>query len=217
MQRFTYDTIGNVLEESGDAVHPFAYGGGLRDPATGLTRFGARDVEHRIGRWTARDPVRFKSGQMNMFLHAHGDPLNAVDATGLATYRCTRPLGDHDPYGDDLGGPGPLHHEYPCIWQGSHVICDGQTSDSGKPFGSDGASSGDNWNPNRCQKVREDDACFESCVASELQSGAHPSYDIGGFGQGERRHSRGKGMTGRNCQGYARDVSRECDNACSTL
>src|SRR5690606_12775118 len=78
-----------------------------------------------------------------------------------------------------------------------------------------GAPTNDNWNPNRCDKVREDDTCFESCVATQLESGERPPYDLGGFGQGSNR--RKGGMTGINCQGYARSLWNDWDGRSSGI
>jgi RHS repeat-associated protein len=81
-QRLAYDEYGNVIEDTHPGFQPFAYAGGLYDPDTGLTRFGARDYDAVAGRWTAKDPVRFSAG-MNIFEYCAGDPLNLFDPTGL--------------------------------------------------------------------------------------------------------------------------------------
>ena len=38
---------------------PFGFAGGLYDEDTGLIRFGARDYDPSVGRWTAKDPILF--------------------------------------------------------------------------------------------------------------------------------------------------------------
>jgi YD repeat-containing protein len=43
VQRMDYDAFGNVLQDTNPGFQPFAYAGGLYDPATELVRFGARD------------------------------------------------------------------------------------------------------------------------------------------------------------------------------
>jgi RHS repeat-associated protein len=60
----------------------FGFAGGLLDRETGLTRFGARDYDPRIGRWTAKDPVDFASGETNRYSYAGSDPINQVDYDG---------------------------------------------------------------------------------------------------------------------------------------
>jgi len=60
-----------------------ARGGEARiDPDTGLVRFGARDYDPEIGRWTTKDPILFDGGT-NHYSYAENDPVNLVDITGL--------------------------------------------------------------------------------------------------------------------------------------
>jgi RHS repeat-associated protein len=47
---------------------PFGFAGGLYDPDTGLVRFGARDRDVSVGRWTAKDPIGFDGGG-NLFVY----------------------------------------------------------------------------------------------------------------------------------------------------
>ncbi len=84
VQEYTYSPYG-VIEtatETEDIV-PFRFAGGLADPATGLVRFGARDYDPEIGRWTAKDPIGFAGGDSNLYGYVAGDPINAIDPTGL--------------------------------------------------------------------------------------------------------------------------------------
>ena len=204
VHRRDYDGFGRLLGLASRDL-PFGYGGGFFDWDTELTRFGARDVDHETGRWTTRDPVRFKAGSMNLFLHAGADPLNALDPTGLATYRCRRALGDHDKYSDSTG-VGPFRHDYLCVQQGDHMVCNGmgQTGDGflysdGRPTNKVDGSGPDQFHQLRCRKIREDDPCIESCIASRLLSGTRPDYSGIGY----------------NCQSYARHVSNECALECA--
>ena len=61
---------------------PFGFAGGLFDPITGLTRFGARDYDPRLGRWLARDSLGFGAGDTNLYAYVGGDPVNLVDPAG---------------------------------------------------------------------------------------------------------------------------------------
>ncbi len=82
-QRIDYDAFGRVLEDTAPGFQPFGYAGGLYDPDTGLVRFGVRDYDASVGRWTAKDPARFGGGDTNLYAYVEGDPVNKVDPTGL--------------------------------------------------------------------------------------------------------------------------------------
>ena len=45
-------------------------------------RFGARDYDPRLGRWTAKDPLLFGGGDSNLYAYVAGDPINRVDLDG---------------------------------------------------------------------------------------------------------------------------------------
>jgi RHS repeat-associated protein len=51
-----------VLDDTDPGFQPFGYAGGEYDWTTGLTRFGARDYDASIGRWTAKVPIGFGGG-----------------------------------------------------------------------------------------------------------------------------------------------------------
>jgi RHS repeat-associated protein len=61
---------------------PFGFAGGLCDPDTGLVRFGARDYDASVGRWTSKDPLVFGGGQNNIYAYVGNDPINEVDENG---------------------------------------------------------------------------------------------------------------------------------------
>jgi RHS repeat-associated protein len=83
VQRLDYDSFGNILADTNPGFQPFGFAGGIYDPDTGLTRFGARDYDPAAGRWTAKDPIGFAGGQTNLYAYIDNDPLNAIDPTGL--------------------------------------------------------------------------------------------------------------------------------------
>ena len=58
-QRIDYDEFGNVIYDSNPGFQPFGFAGGLYDPETKLVRFGARDYDATVGRWTAKIPIAF--------------------------------------------------------------------------------------------------------------------------------------------------------------
>jgi RHS repeat-associated protein len=84
-QRLDYDEYGRVLADSAPGFQPFGFAGGIYDPDTGLVRFGARDYDADTGRWTAKDPIDFKSGELHLYAYVGNDPINRVDRSGLTS------------------------------------------------------------------------------------------------------------------------------------
>jgi RHS repeat-associated protein len=64
------------------AFKSLGYAGGLRDPDTRLVRFGARDYDPEIGRWTTKDPLLTRDN-LNSFAYAEGSPVNLRDPNGF--------------------------------------------------------------------------------------------------------------------------------------
>ena len=83
-QRLDYDAFGRITFDSNPGFQPFGFAGGLYDPQTGLTRFGARDYDPETGRWTAKDPIGFTGGAALLYEYIGNDPANRTDVTGLA-------------------------------------------------------------------------------------------------------------------------------------
>jgi RHS repeat-associated protein len=81
-QHIDYDEFGVVRSDSNPGFQPFGFAGGLYDRDTALVRFGARDYDAQLGRWTSRDPIRFGGGQANLYVYAGSDPVNEKDANG---------------------------------------------------------------------------------------------------------------------------------------
>ena len=85
-QRIDYDEFGRVLSDSNPGFQPFGFAGGLYDADTGLVRFGARDYDAEIGRWTSKDPILFNGGDTNLYGYVVSDPVNLVDPWGEDAY-----------------------------------------------------------------------------------------------------------------------------------
>lgn len=82
VQHLEYDVWGNIVSDTNPGFQPFGYAGGLYDSDTKLTRFGSRDYDARVGRWTAKDPVGFDGGDSNLYSYVANDPVNSIDPTG---------------------------------------------------------------------------------------------------------------------------------------
>ena len=86
-QELKYDTWGNVLTDTNPGFQPFGFAGGHYDEETGLIRFGYRDYDASIGRWTAKDPSGFFGGDTNLYAYVFNDPVGYIDSNGLADHR----------------------------------------------------------------------------------------------------------------------------------
>jgi RHS repeat-associated protein len=84
-QRMEYDSFGKVLSNVTDPgfSQPFGFAGGLFDADTGLVRFGARDYDSEVGRWTVKDPIGFDGGDRNLYVYVGDSPVNVNDPQGL--------------------------------------------------------------------------------------------------------------------------------------
>jgi len=74
-----------VLSDTNPGFQPFGFAGGLHDVSTGLVRFGARDYDAEVGRWTAKDPIGFGGGT-NHYAYVGNNPTSFIDPTGLVRW-----------------------------------------------------------------------------------------------------------------------------------
>jgi len=95
-QRIDYDEFGQITRNTNPGFQPFGFAGGLYDEDTKLTRFGARDYDAQVGRWTTKDAALFAAGSTNLYEYALGDPVTLHDPTGrrveLNDYVLSNPL-----------------------------------------------------------------------------------------------------------------------------
>jgi len=82
-QRLEYGAFGVVLEDTAPGFQPFGFAGGLYEPTTGLVRFGARDYDAEVGRWTSQDPIWYFYGDPNQYSYAINAPTDLIDPDGL--------------------------------------------------------------------------------------------------------------------------------------
>ncbi len=89
VQEIGYDEFGNVLYDTNLDFQPFGYAGGLYDNHTRLIRFGARDYDAYVGRWTAKEPMGFDGSDLNFYCYGKNNPLNMFDLYGLSVIDIT--------------------------------------------------------------------------------------------------------------------------------
>ncbi len=82
VEEIDYDEFGHVTNDTSPGLTPFGFAGGLYDKDTGLVRFGVRDYDASVGRWTSKDPLRFDGGQANLYVYVGNDPINGLDPSG---------------------------------------------------------------------------------------------------------------------------------------
>ncbi len=82
-QRIDYDDWGNVLVNTAPDFTPFGFAGGMYDSQTKLVRFGARDYDAEVGRWTGKDPIGFGGGLWNLYSYCGEQPVKRFDLSGL--------------------------------------------------------------------------------------------------------------------------------------
>jgi RHS repeat-associated protein len=87
IETINFDEFGNETDTLATALPtgyvriPFGFAGGLYDPDTGLVRFGTRDYDASVGRWTSKDPIRFGGGR-NLYGYVVNDPIYRFDPFG---------------------------------------------------------------------------------------------------------------------------------------
>jgi RHS repeat-associated protein len=111
-QRLDYDAFGAVTQDTNPGFQPFGFAGGVYDRDSGLVRFGARDYDPAAGRWTAKDPSRFRGRQANLYTYVRQNPINLIDPNGrwsmFALQQVGWGLGASAPFRNAaLGSPGP--------------------------------------------------------------------------------------------------------------
>ncbi|HWT91737.1 MAG TPA: RHS repeat-associated core domain-containing protein [Solirubrobacteraceae bacterium] len=85
----TFDAYGNVVEKTGTERIPFGFAGRYTDEETGLVVMGVRVYDPATGQFLTRDPLEDLT--LEPYLYASGDPVNAIDPTGLISIRIGLP------------------------------------------------------------------------------------------------------------------------------
>jgi len=186
VQQIDYDIWGNVVSDTNPDFQPFAFAGGLYDQQTKLTRFGARDYDPETARWTAKDPIDFEGGDLNLYGYVLNDPINGIDPEGLRTYLCSRWVGNQSFSATTY--TNPFRHDY--------ILAGGVEYG----WGAKGMITGER--KGLCYLICGDDA-FDKYVgrAVDIVMSGDPQYRLFAL-RGTDSWRRGN----RNCQTWAKEV-----------
>ncbi len=143
-QRMDYDEFGNVIQDTNPGFQPFGFAGGLYDSDTRLVRFGARDYDAEAGRWTAKDPSGFATGDTNLYRYVRNDPINLFDRSGNGWEPVYNNSSDWYVDGKPVGG-GPQGGNKPKEIEDSHP--DHPDRKPLKPIGPDDPGFGEGVEP----------------------------------------------------------------------
>ena len=78
-----YDCFGNIINDTNSSfILPFGFAGGLLDRDTNLVRFGYRDYDLDVGRWTAKDQIGFAGGSVDLYGYCLNEPIRFIDPCG---------------------------------------------------------------------------------------------------------------------------------------
>jgi RHS repeat-associated protein len=85
IKRIDYDSFGYIIDDTNPTFEVlFGFAGGLGDQDTGFVKFGYRDYDPDLGRWTSKDPILFDNGDSDLYGYCINNPVNLFDPWGLS-------------------------------------------------------------------------------------------------------------------------------------
>lgn len=116
LNEFFYNSFGETMQFSSNSSSVVKYSSKPFDNATQLYYFGYRYYMPEIGRWISKDPIKYLSGDVNLYRYLQNNPMLYVDQHGL-NKKCSRLclciacvvlnifVCTANPYYDDAAGP----------------------------------------------------------------------------------------------------------------
>ena len=83
VQQYEYDSYGNQHDMKNRIKQPYGYTGREHDWETGLRYYRARYYDGEVKVFLSKDPIGFKSGEINHYSYVGSDPINWIDPWGL--------------------------------------------------------------------------------------------------------------------------------------
>jgi RHS repeat-associated protein len=81
---YVYTSFGEIYSQTGSLIQPFTFTAREYDPESGLYYYRARYYDPRAGKFLTKDPIGFPGGDVNLYRYAQNNPVNRIDAFGLA-------------------------------------------------------------------------------------------------------------------------------------
>ena len=162
VQKYSYESFGLPTPQT-TLQQPYMFTGREWDAEIGLYFYRARYYDPMEGRFVSLDPIKFSSGEVNLYNYVNGNVVNESDPLGLY-----RDIGGG--FGLTLGGVGvsaSIHTETCCDDQGRkhlrtiRTICLGLELGLGVK-GSHGSSAtlSDSKSPQKCPKLYDESGWF---------------------------------------------------------
>jgi RHS repeat-associated protein len=194
VQRMRYDTSGRLLEDANQGLQCFGYAGGPYETTAGFMRFGARDYDPLVGRWTSKDPIRFHGGDPNLYAYAGNCPHYISDPTGRA-YKGYRP-----PRGWPAAFPFPLDDWLNTELLHEAIVYEDAPDDNASYYGDEGEGRPGNVRPDyrgHCKYRRRGPHYDDKRMRKAVENVA------------PRWHRSPFHLIGHNCQGFVDAVLAE--------
>jgi len=86
-ERVEYDAWGRGTLDTNPEFVSLKYAGGLRDPATEFVRFGSRDYDPIVGRWTCKDRIEQTAGDISTYAYGNDAPVCLIDPNGARPHQ----------------------------------------------------------------------------------------------------------------------------------